>query len=699
MSTQPTPAAARHCKVAIIGTGFSGLGMAIRLRQEGEDDFLIFEKDAGVGGTWRVNNYPGCACDVQSHVYSFSFEANPEWTRMFARQPEIRAYLEKCWEKYRLQEKTLLNTEIGKLAWDERQSLWHLHDAQGNHYTANAVVSGMGGLSTPAYPRLDGLENFQGKVFHSQQWDHDYDLKGKRVAVIGTGASAIQFVPEIQPLVAALDLYQRTPPWILPKPDRAISETERRRFRRFPLVQKLWRGGLYSLLEGRVLGFTFAPQVMKLVQRLAIRHIHKQIKDPELRRKVTPDYTNGLHDRVADRLRPRCAEADEAPRTAQSRGQGPGAGTLQRIPPAQAGPQRLERGRLQELVPASGQRPQLHPVAGIHLALPCPDPAVRRLRLPPHHDTARRPEQRSPPTGRRGTRMKSFENKVAAITGAGSGIGRALAVELGRQGCHLALADVNAAALEETRQLLASSGVRVSTAVVDVADREQVQAWADKAASEHGRVNLIFNNAGVAHAGTVEGSDYSEYEWIMNINFWGVVNGTKAFLPHLKASGNGHVVNVSSVFGLFAQPGMSAYNATKYAVRGFTESLRQELDMEGSGVSASCVHPGGIKTNIAKTARMNESMAKVTGQAPDKAREQFNDQLLRTTPEKAAQVILRGVQRDSRRILIGTDAHAIDVMLRLAPVLYQRLVTASMRLAARFAPRPKNPQGSREASE
>ena len=399
---------------------------------------------------------------------------------MFARQPEIRAYLEKCWEKYRLQEKTLLNTEIGKLAWDERQSLWHLHDAQGNHYTANAVVSGMGGLSTPAYPRLDGLENFQGKVFHSQQWDHDYDLKGKRVAVIGTGASAIQFVPEIQPLVAALDLYQRTPPWILPKPDRAISETERRRFRRFPLVQKLWRGGLYSLLEGRVLGFTFAPQVMKLVQRLAIRHIHKQIKDPELRRKVTPDYTigckrilmshnyypalaaanstvitegiravtangivdgngrerevdaiifgtgftandpipaewsrsrrprpagqldqgpgslqghyhrrlpqsvlpdgtehrprpqlDGLHDRVADRLRPRCAEADEAPRTAQSRGQGPGAGTLQRIPPAQAGPQRLERGRLQELVPASGQRPQLHPVAGIHLALPC----------------------------------------------------------------------------------------------------------------------------------------------------------------------------------------------------------------------------------------------------------------------------------------------------------------------------------------
>ena len=230
MSTQPTPAAARHCKVAIIGTGFSGLGMAIRLRQEGEDDFLIFEKDAGVGGTWRVNNYPGCACDAIPRLFLLLRSEPGADVRPPAGNPRLSG---EVLGKYRLQEKTLLNTEIGKLAWDERQSLWHLHDAQGNHYTANAVVSGMGGLSTPAYPRLDGLENFQGKVFHSQQWDHDYDLKGKRVAVIGTGASAIQFVPEIQPLVAALDLYQRTPPWILPKPDRAISETERRRFRRF----------------------------------------------------------------------------------------------------------------------------------------------------------------------------------------------------------------------------------------------------------------------------------------------------------------------------------------------------------------------------------------------------------------------------------------------------------------------------------
>ncbi|SDH82501.1 flavin-containing monooxygenase [Pseudomonas panipatensis] len=289
--TQTAPS--RHCRVAIIGTGFSGLGMAIRLSQQGEEDFLLFEKDAGVGGTWRVNNYPGCACDVQSHVYSFSFEPNPEWTRMFARQPEIRAYLEHCWQKYQLQDRTLLNTEVRRMAWDDEQQLWHLHDAQGNHYTAQAVVSGMGALSIPSIPALDGLETFAGKCFHSQNWDHDYDLAGKRVAVIGTGASAIQFVPEIQPQVARLDLYQRTAPWILPKPDRAISDKERARFKHFPLAQKLWRGALYSLLEGRVLGFTFAPWAMKLVGKLALRYIHQQIADPELRRKVTPDYTIG----------------------------------------------------------------------------------------------------------------------------------------------------------------------------------------------------------------------------------------------------------------------------------------------------------------------------------------------------------------------------------------------------------------------
>lgn len=285
--------ASRHCKIAILGSGFSGLGMAIRLKQSDEHDFLIFEKDAGVGGTWRVNNYPGCACDVQSHLYSFSFEQNPNWTRMFAPQPEIKAYLEGCWEKYRLQGHTLLNTEVQQLRWDETSQLWHISDAQGNQYSAQYVVSGMGALSIPAIPNVKGLDKFKGKMFHSQQWDHDYDLTGKRVAVIGTGASAIQFVPAIQKQVAQLDLYQRTAPWIMPKPDRQLSEKELARFKRFPLLQNLWRGTLYTILESRALVFTWMPKALKLGSALAKMHLHRQVKDPVLRAKLLPNYTMG----------------------------------------------------------------------------------------------------------------------------------------------------------------------------------------------------------------------------------------------------------------------------------------------------------------------------------------------------------------------------------------------------------------------
>ena len=203
--------------------------------------------------------------------------------------------------------------------------------------------------------------------------------------------------------------------------------------------------------------------------------------------------------------------------------------------------------------------------------------------------------------------MKDFRNKVAAITGAASGMGRTLAVQLAQRGCHLALSDVNEAGLAETAQLVRQHGVKVTTAKLNVADREAMFAWADQVVRDHGKVNLIFNNAGVALSSTVEGVDYADLEWIVGINFWGVVYGTKAFLPYLKASGEGHVVNTSSVFGLFAQPGMSGYNATKFAVRGFTESLRQELDLQRSGVSATCVHPGGIRTDICHGKSSSES--------------------------------------------------------------------------------------------
>jgi cation diffusion facilitator CzcD-associated flavoprotein CzcO len=293
MGVQDSFARATHSRVAIIGSGFSGLGMAIQLKKAGDNDFVMFEKEGGVGGTWRVNHYPGCACDVQSHLYSFSFEQNPEWSRMFAPQPEIRAYLERCAEKYQLAPHLRLNSEIISARWDEGRGVWRIKTAAGAEHTAQVLVSGMGGLSVPSYPELPGLETFEGKTFHSQQWDHGYDLSGKRVAVIGTGASAIQFVPQIQPKVAQLDLYQRTPPWIIPKPDRAVTAREKWTFRHFPRIQKAFRGAVYALMESQAIAFTVNPRLMSLGKRLALSNIRRGIKDPALRRKVTPDYTVG----------------------------------------------------------------------------------------------------------------------------------------------------------------------------------------------------------------------------------------------------------------------------------------------------------------------------------------------------------------------------------------------------------------------
>jgi NAD(P)-dependent dehydrogenase (short-subunit alcohol dehydrogenase family) len=277
--------------------------------------------------------------------------------------------------------------------------------------------------------------------------------------------------------------------------------------------------------------------------------------------------------------------------------------------------------------------------------------------------------------------VRDFHGRVAAISGAGSGIGRALANELATRGAHLALSDIDDAGLAETVAQCEGRGVKITSHHVDVSDRAAVEAWAEQVVADHGKVNLIVNNAGVALGATIESVSYEDFEWLFGINFWGVVYGTKAFLPYLKASGEGHVVNLSSVFGLISVPSQSAYNAAKFAVRGFTDALRMELEIEGAPVSVTTIHPGGIKTNIAKNARIDPSLEKMTGD-PEKARRDFEKAFV-TSPEKAARQILAAVQRDRRRALIGPDAKAIDFVSRLPAGLYQRIVEKGAKAARR----------------
>ncbi|MDE4455902.1 SDR family NAD(P)-dependent oxidoreductase [Psychrobacter sp. DAB_AL62B] len=283
-----------------------------------------------------------------------------------------------------------------------------------------------------------------------------------------------------------------------------------------------------------------------------------------------------------------------------------------------------------------------------------------------------------------------YFNHVAAITGAGSGMGRQLATHLAKMGCHVALSDINAEQLIQTKELLVGYDIKATTTVLDVSDNKAVEAWADNVMAEHGKVNFIFNNAGVALYSTVEGSSISELEWVMDINFWGVVYGTKAFLPLIKNSvkesefankdnkyrqfkEHGHIVNISSLFGLTAQPSQSAYNASKFAVRGFTESLRQELDIQHCGVSATCIHPGGIRTNIANSARGNDSIKDIGMRGGSKAISSFN-KFLKFDASEAAWVILHAAATNQPRCLIGNDAKMMDAVQRVFPARYSKVL-------------------------
>ncbi len=281
----------RRFRIVIIGSGFSGIGMAIRLKQQGNHDFVVLERRSEVGGTWYDNTYPGAACDVPSRLYSFSFARNPAWSRSFSPQREILDYLRRCADDFGVRPHIRFGHTVSESWWDDGAGVWRIETDHGT-FTGDVLVSAVGGLSEPLTPAIPGLDEFAGTVFHSATWDHDYDLTGRRVAVVGTGASAIQFVPQIQPKVASLHLFQRTPPWIMRQLDRRFLGVEKRMFRRIRILDSLARAAIYWTHESYVFGFS-NPRILRGASRLARLHLRRQVRDPELRAKLTPDYTMG----------------------------------------------------------------------------------------------------------------------------------------------------------------------------------------------------------------------------------------------------------------------------------------------------------------------------------------------------------------------------------------------------------------------
>jgi len=277
----------------IIGSGFSGLCAAIKLKEQGEHNFIVLERNDWLGGTWYDNHYPGAACDVESHLYSFSFEPNPNWSRQFSPQQEILKYMEHCAAKYDLNKHLQYNPTVTQALFNEKEATWMVTAQGGNTFTTRAIISCSGGLSQPMYPDIKGIETFKGEMFHSAKWDKSFDWKNKTIAVIGTGASAIQIVPAIAADVKQLCLFQRTPPWIMPKPDAEISSLRKWLYNNLPYTQHLYRRRLYWQHELMALGFIKHPGILKFASKLSLRFLKRSVSDEKLRKKLTPDYVMG----------------------------------------------------------------------------------------------------------------------------------------------------------------------------------------------------------------------------------------------------------------------------------------------------------------------------------------------------------------------------------------------------------------------
>lgn len=766
-----------HLDVLIIGAGLSGVGAAHYVATECPwATYAVLEGRQDMGGTWDLFRYPGIRSDSDMFTLGYSFRP---WRgeKSISDGASILQYIKDTAAEDGTDRHIRFGHRVTRAAWSTDEARWHVTAERvgpDGEPTGEAVELTCTFLfSCTGYYRYDhgyepefaGIEDFQGTVVHPQHWPEDLDYAGKRVVVIGSGATAVTLVPAMAADAAHVTMLQRSPTWMASLPARdpladavrgalpervsapairwykALSTQASYRFsKRRPEWMKrvLLKMVAQQLPDDYDVATHFTPRYDPWDQRLCAvtdGDLFRGIRDGSVSvvtdtiDTFTPDgirlssgeelvadvvvtatglellFMGGIDVTVdgepvdpAGRLSFRGMMLDGVPNLAFAIGYTNASWTLKAEITCRYVARllnHLHATGLRQATPRSTATSSTgEPLLGLNAGyiqraadkLPSQgtrDPWIVHQSYLRDQRAWRRSEvvdddlvlSNPAPAGEGG--------RVAAVTGAGSGIGRALAVELARRGTHVAVCDVDDAGLAETVALCEGHGVKVTSAHVDVADRDAVFAWADAVVAEHGAVHLVVNNAGVALGAPAGSMSAEDLRWLMDINFWGVVNGTQAFLPHLEASASGapagacHIVNVSSVFGLVPIPTQSAYNASKYAVRGYTEALRMELELAGSPVSATVVHPGGIRTNIVRNARVAEDLSDVAGTEDERAG-QF-DRIARTTPEQAARVILGAVDRNERRVLVGPDARVFDLLSRLPAGVQQRLITAAAR--------------------
>ncbi len=784
------PEPVEHLDVLIVGAGLSGIAAAHHVQASCPwAEYAVFEGRDAIGGTWDLFRYPGVRSDSDMHTLGYSFRP---WTgeTSIADGGAILQYIRDTAAETGIDQRIRFGHRVLRADWSSEDARWAV-TAQRTDTDELVELTCSFVFSCSGYYRYDhgylpdfaGMDRFTGTIVHPQGWAEDLDVTGKRVVVIGSGATAVTLVPSLARTAAHVTMLQRSPTYIASVPPASPVAAAVRRVvpsryagdvtrwahalgtqatyavsrRRPDLVRRALRKGLERQLPaGYDIDTHFTPTYDPWDQRLCVvpdgdlfvaisdgtasvvtDHIDtftetglRLTSGAELEADVIVTATglellflggialtvDGEPVDVSERLTYKGMMLEGVPNLAVAVGYTNASWTLKaeltcgyvcRLlnhlratglrqctpvnPDTELAPAPLldlTSGYVQRAAatfPKQGSRfPwQVHqsylrdhrimkrgPVVDDVMVFsnPAPDGAPPVAAAPPASRSTRRRRRGGP---------DHFQGQVAAITGAASGIGRALAEELARRGAHLALSDVDEEGLAETVARCEGRGTKVTSERVDVADAEAVSAWADRVVADHGAVHLVVNNAGVALGATVGAQTHEDLEWLLGVNFWGVVHGTKAFLPHLEAAGHGHVVNISSVFGLISVPGQSAYNAAKFAVRGYTDALRMELEIQRSGVSATTVHPGGIRTNIARNARVHESAATL-GPIEDDLGARF-DQVAMTTPERAARQILTGVERNRRRILVGPDAVALDLVSRLPAGLYQRVLVAGAR--------------------